>query len=185
MRDDDDLAGADLDRVVRHQAKRYDFAAVNHPVSKATDFARLLRAGPANDIAEIAHRQTHPLGSLHSARSGEGARSASAAGSSAISVKDGFRPVEAFPQRQGPGKRPMTEGALGIAGLALLLLSLVMLALRPRRSRPFVVAGLAIGAGLLGAAVGLVVADRRLPPPTVAAAAAGAPPPAGPASPRR
>jgi len=66
----------------------------------------------------------------------------------------------------------MTEGAIGVAGLALLLLSLVMLALRPRRSRPLVVAGLAIGAGLLGVAVGLVVADRRLPPPTVAAAPA-------------
>ncbi len=66
----------------------------------------------------------------------------------------------------------MTEGALGIAGLALLLLSLVMLALRPRRSRPLVVAGLAVGAGLLGVAVGLVLADRRQPPPPAAAAPA-------------
>jgi hypothetical protein len=75
----------------------------------------------------------------------------------------------------------MTEGALGIAGLALLLLSLVMLALRPRRSRPFVVAGLAVGAGLLGAVVGLVVADQRPPPPTVAAAPPVAPQPPEPA----
>jgi hypothetical protein len=75
----------------------------------------------------------------------------------------------------------MTEGALGIAGLALLLLSLVMLALRPRRSRPLVVAGLAVGAGLLGAVVGLVAADLRPPPPTVAAAPAVAPQPPEPA----
>ena len=60
----------------------------------------------------------------------------------------------------------MMEIALGIAGLALLLLLLVMLALRPRRSRPVIEAGLALGAGLLGAATGLVVADRRQQPPT-------------------
>ena len=75
----------------------------------------------------------------------------------------------------------MMEGALGAAGLALLLLSLVMLASRPRRSRPFVVAGLAVGAGLLGAVVGLVVADQRPPPPTVAAAPPVAPQPPEPA----
>jgi hypothetical protein len=75
----------------------------------------------------------------------------------------------------------MTEGVLGIAGLALLLLSLVMLPLRPRRSRPLVVAGLAVGAGLLGAVVGLVAADLRPPPPTVAAAPAVAPQPPEPA----
>src|SRR6266446_2317125 len=183
MRDDDNVAGADLDRVVRHQAKRYDFSAVNDPVSKLTDFARLLRAGPANDIAEIAHRQTHPFGSLHFARSGDSARGASTAGSSAIWVKDGFRPGGARRARDGPGSRPMMEIALGIAGLALLLLLLVMLALRPRRSRPVIEAGLALGAGLLGAATGLVVADRRQQPPTVAAAPAVAPQPAEPASP--
>src|ERR1700732_1887929 len=116
--DDDNFAGADLDCVVRHQAKRYDLAAVNDPVSKLTDFARLLRACPANDIAEIAHRQTHPFGSLHFARSGDGARSASAAGSSTIWVKDGFRPGHAFPRRHEPGSHPMMEGALGAAGLA-------------------------------------------------------------------
>src|SRR5260370_22492118 len=106
MRDNDYLAGADLDRVVRHEAKRYDFAAVNHPVSKATDFARLLRAGPANDIAEIAHRQTHPLGSLHSSRSGEGARSASAAAAPAVPGPDGLTPRLAFPPRPGTGEPP-------------------------------------------------------------------------------
>jgi hypothetical protein len=75
----------------------------------------------------------------------------------------------------------MTEGALGMAGLAFVLLSLVMLALRPRRSRSFVEAGLAIGAGLLGVAVGLVVADVRQPPPPIAPAApAVAPQPAEP-----
>jgi hypothetical protein len=75
----------------------------------------------------------------------------------------------------------MTEGALGIAGLALLLLSLAMLALRPRRSRPLVVAGLAAGAGLLGVAVGLVVADQQPPSPTIAAPPAVAPQPTTPA----
>jgi hypothetical protein len=184
MGDDDNVADADLDRVVRDQAKRYDFAAVNDPVSKLTDFARLLRAGPANDIAEIAHRQTHPLGSLHFARSGDGASSAGATGSSAIWVKDGFRPDEALGWRDDLGSRPMTEGALGIAGLVLLLLALMMLALRPRRSRPLVETGLAIGAGLLGVAAGLVVADRQHPPPPIAAAApAVAPAPAEPAPP--
>ncbi len=68
----------------------------------------------------------------------------------------------------------MTETALGIAGLALLLLSLVRLALRPRRSRSLAVAGLTLGAGLLGVAVGLV---------TAVAAPAVAPQSAQPASP--
>src|SRR5205807_4248000 len=80
----------------------------------------------------------------------------------------------------GPGSRTMTESALGAAGLALLLLSLVMLALRPRRSRPFVEAGLALGAGMFGIAVGLVMADRQEPPPPPIAAA---PQPAEPAAP--
>ncbi|HYU13585.1 MAG TPA: hypothetical protein VEK82_13480 [Stellaceae bacterium] len=77
----------------------------------------------------------------------------------------------------------MTETALGIAGLALLLLSLVRLALRPRRSRSLAVAGLTLGAGLLGVAVGLVVADRTQQPPTAVAAPAVAPQSAQPASP--
>ena len=77
----------------------------------------------------------------------------------------------------------MTGTALGIAGLALMMLSLLMLALRPRRSRSLVVAGLTLGAGLLGVAVGLVVADRRQPPPTAAAAPMVAPQPAELASP--
>jgi len=63
----------------------------------------------------------------------------------------------------------MTETTLGIAGLALMMLSLLMLALRPRRSRSLVVAGLTLGAGLLGVAVGLVVGDRRQPLPAGAA----------------
>jgi hypothetical protein len=75
----------------------------------------------------------------------------------------------------------MIETGLGVAGLALLLLSLMMLALRPRRSRPFAEASLTIGAGLFGIAVGLVVADQRPPPPTVAAAPAVAPQPPEPA----
>jgi hypothetical protein len=75
----------------------------------------------------------------------------------------------------------MIEGVLAIAGLALLLLSLVMLALRPRRSRPFVEAGLVVGAGLIGIAIGLVVADRQQPPPIAAVAPAVATQPATPA----
>jgi len=78
----------------------------------------------------------------------------------------------------------MIETGLGVAGLALLLLSLMMLALRPRRSRPFVEASLTIGAGLLGIAIGLVVANRHEPPlPIAAAAPTVAPPPAEPAPP--
>jgi hypothetical protein len=77
----------------------------------------------------------------------------------------------------------MTETALGIAGLSLLMLSLVRLALRPRRSRTLAVAGLALGAGLLGMAVGLVVADRGQQLPTTAAGPAVASQPAEPASP--
>jgi hypothetical protein len=77
----------------------------------------------------------------------------------------------------------MTETALGIAGLALLMLSLVRLALRPRRSGTLAVAGLTIGTGLLGAALGLVVGDRGQQPPAIAAVPAVAPQAAGPASP--
>jgi hypothetical protein len=55
----------------------------------------------------------------------------------------------------------MTEPVLGIAGAVLLALAIAALFLRPRRSRGgFVDAGLAIGAGLLGLAIGLVVSDR-------------------------
>src|SRR5438046_6906731 len=60
MRDDDDVADADLDRIVRHQAKRYDFAVVNDPVSKLPDFACVLRAGPADELAAIGHRPSPP-----------------------------------------------------------------------------------------------------------------------------
>jgi hypothetical protein len=76
----------------------------------------------------------------------------------------------------------MIETGLGVAGLALLLLALMMLALRPRRSRPFVEAGMAAGGGLLGIAVGLIVADRQQQP-AVAAAPAVAPAPAEPVAP--
>ena len=65
----------------------------------------------------------------------------------------------------------MTEPVLGIAGAVLLALAIVALFLRPLRSRGgFVDAGLAIGAGLLGLAIGLVVADRVHRPPAVVAA---------------
>jgi hypothetical protein len=50
---------------------------------------------------------------------------------------------------------------LGIAGAVLLVLAITALFLRPRRSRGRVVdIGLAVGAGLLGLAIGLVVAER-------------------------
>jgi hypothetical protein len=55
----------------------------------------------------------------------------------------------------------MTEPVLGIAGAVLLALAITALFLRPRRSRGRVVdIGLAVGAGLLGLAIGLVVAER-------------------------
>lgn len=66
----------------------------------------------------------------------------------------------------------MTEPILGIAGAVLLGLSITALFLRPRRSRGRAVdIGLAVGAGLLGLAVGLVVADRVNPPVIMAMAA--------------
>jgi hypothetical protein len=74
----------------------------------------------------------------------------------------------------------MTEPVLGIAGAVLLALAIVALFLRPLRSRGgFVDVGLAIGAGLLGLAIGLVVADRVQRPSAVLAAA---PQPAAPAT---
>ena len=67
----------------------------------------------------------------------------------------------------------MTEPALGIAGVVLLVLAIVALFLRPRRSRGRMVdAGLAVGAGLLGLAIGLVVAERVNRPSAVLAAPA-------------
>jgi hypothetical protein len=64
----------------------------------------------------------------------------------------------------------MTKPLLGIAGAVLLALAIVALFLRPLRSRGgFVDAGLAIGAGLLGLAIGLVVADRVHRPSAVVA----------------
>ena len=55
----------------------------------------------------------------------------------------------------------MTEPVLGIAGAVFLVLAITALFLRPRRSRGRVVdIGLAVGAGLLGLAIGLVVAER-------------------------
>ena len=65
----------------------------------------------------------------------------------------------------------MTEPALGIAGVVLLAAAIVALFLRPRRSKGRMVdAGLAAGAGLLGLAIGLVVADRVHRPEAVLAA---------------
>ena len=76
----------------------------------------------------------------------------------------------------------MTEPALGIAGVVLLALAIAALFLRPRRSRGrFVDAGLAIGAGLLGLAIGLVVAERVQRPAVVAVAATQPPAPSPPA----
>jgi hypothetical protein len=66
----------------------------------------------------------------------------------------------------------MTEPILGIAAAVLLGLSITALFLRPRRSRGRVVdIGLATGAGLLGLAIGLVVAERVNPPVIMAMAA--------------
>jgi hypothetical protein len=75
----------------------------------------------------------------------------------------------------------VTEPALGIAGVVLLALAIVALFLRPRRSKGRMVdAGLATGAGLLGLAIGLAVADRvHRPAPVVAAPAQPAAPSTG------
>ena len=71
----------------------------------------------------------------------------------------------------------MTEPVLGIAGAVLLGLSIIALFLRPRRSRGRAVdIGLAVGAGLFGLAIGLVVADRVNPPTIMAMAAPELPP---------
>jgi hypothetical protein len=79
----------------------------------------------------------------------------------------------------------VTEPVLGIAGVVLLGLAIVALFLRPRRSKGRMVdAGLAAGAGLLGLAIGLVVADRVHRPADVLAASTQPPPsPSKPASP--
>jgi hypothetical protein len=75
----------------------------------------------------------------------------------------------------------VTEPALGIAGVVLLGLAIVALFLRPRRSKGRMVdAGLAAGAGLLGLAIGLVVADRVHRPAGVLGASTQ---PAAPAQP--
>src|SRR5207249_6793326 len=149
---------ADIDRVARHQAKRYHFAAVNHPVPELADFTRILCPGPANDIAEIAHREAHPFGSVHHA--GSGAASNHGGPSCPRRVNDGFRQA-GLPRCRCYRRPAMTEPALGIAGVVLLALAIVALFLRPRRSKGRMVdAGLAAGAGLLGLAIGLVIADR-------------------------
>ena len=70
----------------------------------------------------------------------------------------------------------MTECALAAAGLVLLIVSVVALMVRPRRSPRLADIGLAIGAGLLGIAIGLVVAYRPQPLSTGAVAPAVAPP---------
>src|SRR2546423_1699758 len=71
----------------------------------------------------------------------------------------------------------MTEPVIGIAGAVLLVLAITALFLRPRRSRGRVVdTGLAVGAGLLGLAIGLVVAERVNGPAIVALAAPEQPP---------
>jgi hypothetical protein len=71
----------------------------------------------------------------------------------------------------------MTEPVIGIAGAVLLVLAITALFLRPRRSRGRVVdIGLAVGTGLLGLAIGLVVAERVNGPAIVALAAPEQPP---------
>ena len=76
----------------------------------------------------------------------------------------------------------MTEPVLGIAGAVLLALAITALFLRPRRSRGRVVdIGLAVGAGLLGLAIGLVVAERVNGSAILAVATPEAPAPPQPA----
>lgn len=77
----------------------------------------------------------------------------------------------------------MTEAALGLAGVVLLGLAIIALVLGPRRSKGrFIDTGLALGTGLLGLAIGLVVAEQASRPSAIAAQPA--PPPAAISSPR-
>ena len=76
----------------------------------------------------------------------------------------------------------MAEPVLGIAGAVFLVLAITALFLRPRRSRGRVVdIGLAVGAGLLGLAIGLVVAERVNGSAILAVATPEAPAPPQPA----
>jgi hypothetical protein len=80
----------------------------------------------------------------------------------------------------------MTEPALGLAGAILLGMAIMALVLGPRRSKGrFVDTGLAVGTGLLGLAIGLVVAEQVARPATASAVAAEpVPAPAAISSPR-
>ena len=80
----------------------------------------------------------------------------------------------------------MTEPILGLAGAILLGLAIMALLLGPRRTKGrFVDTGLAVGTGLLGLAIGLVVAEQVARSSAASAAAAEpVPPPAAISSPR-
>ena len=65
----------------------------------------------------------------------------------------------------------MSERAVAILGVVLLLGSAGMLILLPRRSRALTAVGLAIGAGLFGAAIGIFAARQRPPAAPVGASA--------------
>jgi hypothetical protein len=77
----------------------------------------------------------------------------------------------------------MSEPAIGIAGAVLLGLAILSLIFGPRRSKGrFVDTGLAVGTGLLGLAIGLVVAEQVHQPSAISAAAAQPGPPPAPAA---
>jgi len=65
MGDDDDVAGADLDRVIRGQPERDDLATADHAIAEFAQMPGLLRGGPAQDICGVAHQQAHPFRSDH------------------------------------------------------------------------------------------------------------------------
>src|SRR5204862_4476881 len=117
----------------RHQAKRYDFATVDHPVAELANLTRILCPGPADDIAEIAHREAHPFGSVHHAGSGAAGSSAGVLCRTPVNAgcRGGARP--SCPAGTG---RAMTEPALGLTGAVLLVLAITALFLRPRWPTP-------------------------------------------------
>jgi hypothetical protein len=63
--DDDDLAGADLDRIAWDHPEREDFAAADHAMTEAAQVTSLLLADPTQEVGRVPHQQPHPFGSGH------------------------------------------------------------------------------------------------------------------------
>jgi hypothetical protein len=65
MRDDHDLARADLDCVIRDHAERHDLTPADHAMAEIGEVPRPLLTRPAEDIRGVAHHQAHPFGPGH------------------------------------------------------------------------------------------------------------------------